>query len=511
VSEIKKISRGHYAGIVGLVLIVVGQGPLFGWDVVDDAFITFRYAANLADGHGLVFNIGDRVEGYSNFLWNVLLAASGSIGCDIVLTGKLLSLIFACLAVVLTWVCARMVATQREWPPGLAWVPPLMLALYPGWSYWAYGGLESTMLACLILLFLLFGSSDISRLKNLIPTILFGLLATLTRWEVVLLWPVVALPHFFNKTPEGKSYKLRTCTLLFLLAVGFGVYFIWRAWYYGELLPNTFYAKANSGIWDRLIPWGLNYTGELAIFWWVPLSMILWFSNCRQRLSLVLGASLLIYIGYVTWTGGDHFAWLRFYMPILPIAALMLTEVIHVISGCSVKHASRAGLHQVFVGGAVILICIGSAYRIDYRSAQVHHSYVRWWRQVGPWSRDAFPDQYCLAVIPAGAIPYYSRHSILDLMGLTDYETAHFGDTDMSEAPGHQKSSIATVLRRKPEIIWGEALAFSDEPSPELLLQKTNRRMLRRLYRMPEFLALYKFCTAKIGQTYTCYWQLKSL
>ena len=43
----------------------------------DDAFITFRYAANLAHGHGLVFNPGERVEGYSNFLWTVLLG----IGC----------------------------------------------------------------------------------------------------------------------------------------------------------------------------------------------------------------------------------------------------------------------------------------------------------------------------------------------------------------------------------------------------------------------------------------------
>ena len=40
--------------------------------VQDDAFITYRYARNLARGEGLVFNPGERVEGYTNFLWTVM-------------------------------------------------------------------------------------------------------------------------------------------------------------------------------------------------------------------------------------------------------------------------------------------------------------------------------------------------------------------------------------------------------------------------------------------------------
>ena len=47
----------------------------FSW-VCDDAFISFRYAKHLALGHGLRYNLGSQapVEGYSNFLWNVLMA-----------------------------------------------------------------------------------------------------------------------------------------------------------------------------------------------------------------------------------------------------------------------------------------------------------------------------------------------------------------------------------------------------------------------------------------------------
>ena len=45
------------------------------WFLTDDAFISFRYARNLLEGNGLVFNPGERVEGYSNFLWVLELAA----------------------------------------------------------------------------------------------------------------------------------------------------------------------------------------------------------------------------------------------------------------------------------------------------------------------------------------------------------------------------------------------------------------------------------------------------
>ena len=50
--------------------------------ICDDAFITMRYVKNFVDGNGLVYNIGERMEGYTHFLWLMLLAASKAIGFD---------------------------------------------------------------------------------------------------------------------------------------------------------------------------------------------------------------------------------------------------------------------------------------------------------------------------------------------------------------------------------------------------------------------------------------------
>ena len=50
--------------------------------VCDDSFISFRYALNLIEGSGLVYNPGERVEGYSNLLWTLLVALWMRLGAD---------------------------------------------------------------------------------------------------------------------------------------------------------------------------------------------------------------------------------------------------------------------------------------------------------------------------------------------------------------------------------------------------------------------------------------------
>ncbi len=504
-----KISSRTIAALLALMALVIIQGSIFNWKPADDAYISFRYAANLVDGNGLVFNQGERVEGYTNFLWTILMALYGWVGLDIVLAGMWLSIICACTAVAITWMVARETARERDWPVWLVWIGPLLLACYPGWSYWAHSGMESPLFACLVMLFLFCGSRGPCSTKYFLLTALFGILAALTRWEAVILWPVIVIAQCFDGARPASKRYMRAGTLAVLLVIGFGSYFIGRMMYYGDVMSNTYYAKVGGALFSR-VPRGLVYTGELAICWFMPLSIIPWLVRCKGRLSNILLAALGIYIFYVTWTGGDHFAWLRFYMPVLPIAAIMSTELVKCIAESSLlKNVPRVS--QIIIPLAFLCLFVGASMRMDYISAQRHHDYVRWWKEVGQWSRNSFPSSYRLAVIPAGVIPYLSRNPILDLMGLTDREIAHFGEIDLSEAPGHQKSSTAVVLKRKPEIILGEALPFVYPPTVYDLLRRTNRKMLLKLYQMPEFQKLYDYKVVKIGTTYTAYWVLKGI
>ncbi|HXF48251.1 MAG TPA: hypothetical protein VNL73_02350, partial [Verrucomicrobiae bacterium] len=62
-------------GIICFLLSLLLVFQFLGFNLLqDDAFISFRYIRNFLDGHGLVFNVGERVEGYTNFFWIMLLA-----------------------------------------------------------------------------------------------------------------------------------------------------------------------------------------------------------------------------------------------------------------------------------------------------------------------------------------------------------------------------------------------------------------------------------------------------
>ncbi len=73
----------------------------------DDAFISLRYARNLADGHGLVYNPGEHIEGYSNFLWTVLLSLPLRLGWDAIGVGHVVGVLCLGATVLLTVRAAR--------------------------------------------------------------------------------------------------------------------------------------------------------------------------------------------------------------------------------------------------------------------------------------------------------------------------------------------------------------------------------------------------------------------
>ena len=74
--------------MIGAGVILLLHGWFYFHYTSDDAYISYRYARNLADGVGLVWNPGEHVEGYTNFLWVMMLAGIDRIGADIVESGR---------------------------------------------------------------------------------------------------------------------------------------------------------------------------------------------------------------------------------------------------------------------------------------------------------------------------------------------------------------------------------------------------------------------------------------
>ncbi|HEX7602922.1 MAG TPA: hypothetical protein VF316_15000, partial [Polyangiaceae bacterium] len=102
--------------VQGLLLVVLGaalllvHARLFDF-ICDDAYITFRYARNLAE-HGVpLYNLDERVEGYTNFLWMILAAALFRAGATVPAPVGILG---AVSAVLLQWGVWRV--WVRLWP-----------------------------------------------------------------------------------------------------------------------------------------------------------------------------------------------------------------------------------------------------------------------------------------------------------------------------------------------------------------------------------------------------------
>jgi len=256
------------AALAGGTAILYIHGWLYFHYTSDDAYISYRYARNLADGAGLVWNPGQHVEGYSNFSWVLTLAGLHKLGADIVLSGRWLGFALAAASGVLTYVLAtRMLDGGASRAAGL--VAALLLAASGTWAAWAPAGMEIPLFATLVLGAVILHIEE--QRGDLIP--LSGLiwsLVAITRPDGVVL---VAVSGVFKlgessvrwrrggDASPGDDRLVDEVSRVAIWVAGFAVlflpYFAWRYHEYGWLLPNTFYAKvgANSDQYQR----GLNY------------------------------------------------------------------------------------------------------------------------------------------------------------------------------------------------------------------------------------------------------------
>ncbi len=82
--------------------------------IQDDAYITYRYVANFLNGDGLVWNIGERIEGFTNFGWTIFLILWGALGADYILISKITGFLFGAGIIVLTYLLAQMALGEKS-------------------------------------------------------------------------------------------------------------------------------------------------------------------------------------------------------------------------------------------------------------------------------------------------------------------------------------------------------------------------------------------------------------
>ncbi len=314
-------------------LILLGWFTAVTWFLCDDAFIGFRYVRNLVEGHGLVFNPGEYVEGYTNFLWLLELAALWALtGIPPEHVAPFLSV--ACtigtLAVALWWVHRTPSLPHR----GLVgWMALGLLCSSATFAVWtSAGGLATRQFTFFVLAGLVALSVHGARRRGLLAASLCFAAAELTRPEGLMLGGCF-LGGFAlcRMVRAGRPWRpWRDWRALAVMGAPFALvvagHYLWRYGYYGEWLPNTYYAKYVSPWYDS----GFRYLAQAGIetgaYLLLPLALVAAIARWRRHQDgthLVILLGILVHGAYVARIGGDHFEYrpLDFYWPLLAVGA----------------------------------------------------------------------------------------------------------------------------------------------------------------------------------------------
>lgn len=436
-----------------------------------------------------MYNPGEHVEGYTSFLFTAGVAMFSRGGLSPPLAAQLLGALSGVGLLAAAVTLTRCLSIHRSTISTVVLV--VLLAMSSPVAAWTLGGLETPLFAALstaaIVLFVSCDNVDLPSVRpwRMLPVGVVLGLATLARPEGAIFAAAIGLILWI-----GASRGLWRWHDLALLGLGYAAlvlpHEVWRWWYYGYPLPNTFYVKStgNAGeLWAR----GLRY-GELAFREMNPtlivlgaIGLILPGRSQREIAGLwVMRITIPISVLYVLRIGGDFLDLYRFFVPswvLLLVAAVRLLqrleEVLHkwvspntstVVAGAlgtllSLFHAH----HQLLLGQRALQIAEPERAARHLEPLGWTREYALRWAAVGRWIADYAGPGDTMAIGAAGALPYFARIPNLDLFGLCDEYIAHHGQ-QIGTRPGHQRFAPQSyILQKNPTflILNAEAVGFT--------------------------------------------------
>jgi hypothetical protein len=381
---------------VGAVAVALVQVHRLDGVIPDDAYITFRYARNVADGHGWAYNPGmETTNAATSFLWTSLLAAGGWLTGSIVGTAKLLY------ALCLAGAGVLMFVTLRRYGSTTAGVAAAALLVSAPWL-WSVTGME-----CGLLLLLVAGATAAIE-RPVLAGVLAGL-ACFARSEAAVF--VVALGIMLwawrRRVPVGFGIGVLAAALPMLLAAMVAT---------GDVVPDTLDAKlaqANSGLWGdppeflggfEALPRGLG----IEAWWWMVVGLaIVGLFLLRDSLAWVLApivgfAVVLMGLYGVVW----HLPGYDWYYAPAMFAALVLAAV-----------AVGALARLIPVSGPVLLVAavltVGLVQSPEPRRFDEYEV-------TATWLENNTPRNATIAATEIGVLGWNLDRPIVDYLGLLD-------------------------------------------------------------------------------------------
>ena len=419
--------------------------------VIDDAYITYRYAQNLAMGHGAVWNPGEApVEGYSTPLFMLLLAL-GSLVANIETVSLVLCIgsTFAMVGLTAFWVF------DRSRSPIAAALAAALLLAHPYTSVWSVGGMETPFYAALLMAVLLLGARFFrepdSKGRALGLAIALGAIG-LARTEGMIFSAAFGATVLLEPKARRAGFRI-----LVIAGTMIGAHVVMRLVYYGALLPAPAYQKSG----ELLAGWNYVHTTVMSYWPFLAVSLAGAFATAAKvedRAPALFGLLCVLILGAVIANTEPLMTpYHRYLFPLLPVLFGFSAVAMHRLTQVREKRF----LLPLFVGLVWLsdgASAIGASYeetaeRIHLHSRTLRLSHVG----AGEWLRENVPEGQLVAVGDCGLIPFFSGSHVVDLFGLNDYRIARtWGDHRISQ------EGVDYVFERDPAIVILTPLALDD-------------------------------------------------
>ena len=217
---------------------------------LDDAWIFWVFAKNLATGQGFSFNPGEPVFGTTSILWVLLLAGSYLVTHSVVFISKFWGAVFFLLTIFFTYKICLFYTEQKR----TVFFAVLGVALAPPLIYGALSGMEIPLATLLLCLTLYFHLKEKGKSKKIFLAPVFGALCFAARPELIFLYPLLLVHDYLNRGTgeDQRGHGISWSTIVkkaFTFMISLSPAFIFSYFVTGSLLPNTLAAKTmDSGL-----------------------------------------------------------------------------------------------------------------------------------------------------------------------------------------------------------------------------------------------------------------------
>lgn len=420
--------------------------------IVDDTFISLRYARNLVDGRGLVYNVAERVEGYSNFSWVLLQSLLLKLGLPVIAVLKSIGIVAGIVAILATMSLGTRITGSRR----VGLLAAGLLAANASLAIWAQAGLETVFFAMLLVVAVACFEAEARTVSALVFA-----LAWLTRPEA----PAYLL--YFVWRGLTSSDRRRFLWWLGTFAVIVVPYEIWGLAYYGHLFPATHAAK---------VGWGDGLSGFLSqpsLYrflthqgWAWPALLAVATFGCLvhgRRLPAVVFLPLVSGTVFVLYAQSDWMPRHRLFVPILPFLYLAVALGLETLF----RHSASRGVSRAIFVPAVALLIGGHVWNQAFEGQTARRGSLPK-QDRGVWLADVpaqvrkGPDyplevvaRFLLTRVPAGETVVMRDIGFPGMLsGNPIWDTVGLVTPEVPGLRGDQEAIFEAMLARKPGCFW---------------------------------------------------------